>query len=120
MPRLTRKSACPPKVLARLALTRRRQKAWRERPDHMEGIRQRATAKARTKKQQDTELLKGYIAELPSQMTRSEVLSLIATDYCKARKVSEQAFWQQVRNHRLLTYDGVSGLWVNHLKETKA
>ena len=86
----------------------------------MEGIRQRATAKARTKKQQDTELLKGYIAELPSQMTRSEVLDLIATDYCKARKVSEQAFWQQVRNHRLLTYDGVSGLWVNTLKEVKA
>jgi len=86
----------------------------------MEGIRQRATAKARTKKQQDTELLKGYIAELPSQMTRREVLDLIVTDYCKARKVSEQAFWQQVRNHRLLTYDGVSGLWVNTLKEVKA
>jgi hypothetical protein len=86
----------------------------------MEGIRQRATAKARTKKQQDTELLKGYIAELPSKMTRSEVLGLIATDYCKARKVSEQAFWQQVRNHRLLSYDGVSGLWVNTLKEMKA
>ena len=120
MPRLTRKSACPPKVLARLALTRLRQKAWRERPDHMEGIRQRATAKARTKKQQDTELLKGYIAELPSQMTKQEVLDLIATDYCKARKVSEQAFWQQVRNHRLLTYDGVSGLWFNPLKEVKA
>jgi hypothetical protein len=85
----------------------------------MEGIRQRAIAKARTKKQQDTELLKGYIAELPSQMTRSEVLGLIATEYCKARKVSEQAFWQQVRNHRLLSYDDVSGLWVNHLKETK-
>jgi hypothetical protein len=86
----------------------------------MEGIRQRAIDKARTKKQQDTELLKWYIAELPSQMTRSEVLGLIATEYCKARKVSEQAFWQQVRNHRLLTYNGVSGLWVNHLKETKA
>ena len=86
----------------------------------MEGIRQRAIAKARTKKQQDTELLKGYIAELPSQMTRREVLDLIVTDYCKARKVSEQAFWQQVRNHRLLTYDGVSGLWVNTLKEVKA
>jgi len=53
-------------------------------------------------------------------MTKSEVLGLIAMDYCKARKISEQAFWQQVRNHRLLSYDGVSGLWLNPFKELKA
>jgi hypothetical protein len=120
MPRVTRKSACPPKILARLALTRRRQKAWRERPEHMEAIRQKATAKARTKKQEDTQLLRSYFSELPSQMTRSEVFELIGKDYCKERKVSEQAFWQQVRNHRILSYDAALGLWVNLSKQLKA
>jgi hypothetical protein len=53
-------------------------------------------------------------------MTRSEVFELIGKDYCKERKVTEQAFWQQVRNHRLLSYDAADGLWVNLSREVKA
>lgn len=113
MGKSTRKSNCPPSILVRLALTRRRQKAWRERPDHMEGIRQRATAKAKAVKKQARERLRGYFTKLPKEMTKTEVWTMIGEEYCRQRKVTEQAFWQQVRNHGLLTYQQTNGLWLN-------
>jgi hypothetical protein len=80
----------------------------------MEGIRQRATAKAKAVKEQATERLRGYFSELPKEMTKEQVGTMIGEDYCRQRKVTEQAFWQQVRKHRLLTYQPNSGTWLNN------
>ena len=68
-------------VLAKLQMTRWRQKAWRDRPEHMEAIRQRATARAKAKRDDQIGLLRVYLADLPERMTGPELDDLIVTEY---------------------------------------
>jgi triacylglycerol esterase/lipase EstA (alpha/beta hydrolase family) len=101
-------------------MTRYRQKAWREKPDLMESIRQRATARAKAVRDKKTDRLKFYLAELPDRMTKEELKTLIVDEYCQQTKVDPASFYRHVKRHGLLSYDGAVGLWVNLTKETKA
>jgi cell division protein ZapA (FtsZ GTPase activity inhibitor) len=93
-----------------LELTRRRQKAWRERREHMEGIRQRAVARAAQVRHDNHAALISRLATLPATLTTDELKAYIDGKY-KGRPTS---FFDRLRRHRLMTYDVVAGHWVNH------
>jgi cell division protein ZapA (FtsZ GTPase activity inhibitor) len=93
-----------------LELTRRRQKAWRERREHMEGIRQRAIARAAEVRRENHAALIARLATLPATLTTDELKAYIEGKY-KGRPTS---FFDRLRRHRLMTYDVVAGHWVNH------
>lgn len=120
MSKSSSKRPCPPAILRAYALTRVRQKAWREKPEVMENIRRNATRQASLNAAKRTQRLKGYLAELPDRMTKQELRTLIVQDFCSQKKVSEQAFWQQVRTHGLLAYDPATGLWLNLTRNPQA
>ena len=100
-------------VLAKLQMTRWRQKAWRDRPEHMEAIRQRATARAKAKRDDQISLLRVYLADLPERMTGHELDDLIVTEYAAQRKVTRASFFRRVKRHALLAYDATTGHWQN-------
>lgn len=79
----------------------------------MEGIRQKATAKAKAVKEEKANRLKAYFSELPETMTKEQAFTLIGDEYCRQRKVTEQAFWQQVRLHKLMAYSLEQNAWLN-------
>ena len=56
-------------------LTRRRQKAWRERREHMENIRQRAVARAAQVRRENHAALISRLATLPATLTKEELLA---------------------------------------------
>ena len=93
-----------------LELTRRRQKAWRERREHMEGIRQRAVARAAEVRRENHAALISRLATLPATLTTDELKAYIEGKY-KGRPTS---FFDRLRRHNLMTYDVVAGHWVNH------
>lgn len=103
-------------VLFKLQMTRWRQKAWRDKPELMEAIRQRAVNRAKAVKDEKRQKLKGYFSELPDQLTTDELMTQIGTDYCKQRKVKKSSFFQHIRNHGLLSYDPLGGVWINNCK----
>lgn len=107
------------KILFKLQLTRDRQKAWRERPDHMEGIRQRATAKAKAIKDQKNLNLIAVLSALPERLTPTELRELFLTDYCQAKQVTEESFFIRVKRRGLMSYDPATGLWLNLTKPTQ-
>ena len=103
-------------MLFNFQMTRWRQKAWRDKPDHMEGIRQRATAKAKAVKDEKRQRLMGYLKELPDRMTVDELMNQIGSEYCRQREVTKAAFFRLIRKHGLLSYDPKDGLWMNNCK----
>lgn len=107
-------------ILHRLSMTRIRQKAWREKPDHMEGIRQRAAKAAKAVRDRKTDRLRHYLSELPDRMTKDELKTLIVDEYCQQKQVDPASFYRHVKRHGLLSYDGAVGQWVNLTKEPKA
>ena len=107
------------KILFKLHLTRDRQKAWRERPDHMEGIRQRATAKAKAIKDQKNLNLIAVLSTLPERLTPTELRELFLTGYCRDKQVTEESFFIRVKRRGLMSYDPASGLWLNLTKPTQ-
>ena len=100
-------------VLQRYALTRARQKAWREQPERMEQIRRRATDKAKTVKEEKNQRLTLALQALPDQMTSQELDDLFLKDYLTAKQVSRDSFHKRVRRRGLLAYDPANGLWLN-------
>lgn len=100
-------------ILAKLQMTRWRQKAWRDKPDVMEAIRQRATIRAKQVKDEQIRLLRGYIADLPDRMTSLELDDLLVREYTAQRKVARASFFRRVKRHGLLAYDGSTGHWQN-------
>lgn len=60
-------------VLRKLALTRARQKAWREHPEKMEAIRKQATEKAKTVREGNNERLRLIVGTWPEKMTTEEL-----------------------------------------------
>jgi hypothetical protein len=100
-------------VLARFALTRARQKAWREQPERMELIRRQATAKAEAVKEQRHQRFKDFLATLPDEMTSDELRSLVLVDYCRELGVTHRSFFLRVKRRGLLAYDPSKALWLN-------
>lgn len=100
-------------VLAKLQMTRWRQKAWRDKPEVMEAIRQRATIRAKEVKDDQIRLLRLYIADLPDRMTGPELDQLLVKEYAEQRKVTKASFFRRVKRHGLLVYDATTGHWQN-------
>lgn len=99
-------------ILQKLALTRRRQKAWRERREHMETIRQRAVAKAADVRRENHAALISRLAALPATLTKEELLAFLEGKYSG----TYESFCGRLRRHKLMTYDpflGEYGMWVN-------
>ena len=60
-------------VLRKLALTRIRQKAWRDQPEKMEAIRRKATEEAKTVKERKDMALRQIISTWPAKMSAAEL-----------------------------------------------
>ena len=104
------KKNIPPSILIRLAITRGRQKAWREKPERMEQIRQRATAKAAAQRHANHADLVARLADLPAAMTTDQVLAYIDGRY----RGKPGSFFNRLRRHGLMTWDYHADVWVNH------
>ena len=102
----------PRKVQAAFTLANRRRKAWKEKPEHMEAIRQRATKAAKAVREGKHQLLVQRLRSLPAEIT-SDNLRKFADDIYP-RRFAFRSFVNRVRRHGLLTYDAVLGVWVNH------
>lgn len=100
-------------VLFKLQMTRWRQKAWRDKPEHMEAIRKRATDRAKAVKEDKIQALRTYMADLPQRMTGQDLDRLLVQDYLARRKVTKDAFFRRVKRNGLLAYDAATGDWVN-------
>ncbi len=64
-------------VLRKLALTRLRQKAWREQPEKMEAIRRQATEEAKAVRDRNNEQLRIIVQGWPEKMSPSELRALV-------------------------------------------
>ena len=67
-------------VLRKLSLTRLRQKAWREEPVRMEGIRVKATEAAKAVKDEKHKNLTALVSTWPERMTTDELKQIVVTD----------------------------------------
>ena len=101
-------------ILKRLALTRLRQKAWRDKPEHMETIRQRAVANAATKRRDNHAALIARLSHLPATMTSDALIAYITGKYSG----KPSSFFDRLRRHRLMTYNATDGVWVNLCRPT--
>lgn len=97
-------------TLRRLATTRARQKAWREKPEHMEGIRRRAIAQAAAQRHANHADLVARLSDLPASLTTDQVLAYIDGRY----RGNPKSFFNRLRRHGLMAYDPVADAWVNH------
>jgi len=111
----TRPNRLPPAVRGAFNLANRRRKAWKERPEHMEAIRQRATKAAKTGKERKHQLLVSRLRQLPREI-QTQDLKTYARDIYPAR-FAFRSFVNRVRRHGLLSYDVILGVWVNHTRE---
>ena len=98
------------KVLLRLAVTRGRQKAWREMPERMEAGRQRATAKAAAMRHAKHARLVARLSDLPAALTTDQLLVYVASKY----RGKPGSFFNRLRRHALMTWDYKADVWVNH------
>ncbi len=98
------------KVLLRLAVTRGRQKAWREMPERMEAARQSATAKAAAKRHAKHARLVARLSDLPAAMTTDQLLAYASSKY----RGKPGSFFNRLRRHGLMTWDYKADVWVNH------
>lgn len=96
-------------ILKRLALTRLRQKAWREKRDHMETIRKRAVANAAQARRDNHAALISRLASMPATMTTDELKAYIDGKY----PGRPSSFFDRLRRHRLMLYNADAGVWVN-------
>ena len=97
-------------VLRKLALTRLRQKAWREQPEKMETIRKTATLKAKTVKDENNRQVRIVVSTWPERMTTDELRAniLASLDYPGAHASLTYRFTR----HGMLRFMP-DGLWHN-------
>jgi hypothetical protein len=107
-------------ILFKLQMTRWRQKAWREKPDHMEAIRKRATEQAKAVKEWKHLRLVQALMALPDRMTHQELDDLFLKSYLTHKQVTRDSFFKRVKRRGLLTFDPADGCWVNLTREVKA
>lgn len=103
----------PRKVQAAFTLANRRRKAWKEKPEHMEAIRQRATKAAKAVRERKHQLLVHRLRSLPAEITTDNLRKFAADIY--PRRFAFRSFVNRVRRHGLLAYDAVLGVWVNRV-----
>lgn len=97
-------------ILRRLAITRGRQKAWREIPEVMERARLKATAKAAAQRHANHAALIARLSDLPATLTTDELRTFIAAKY----RGEPKSFFNRLRRHGLMAYDPVADAWLNH------
>jgi len=108
----TKPKRLPPSVRAAFNLANRRRKAWKEKPEHMEAIRQRATKAAKTVRERKHQLLVHRLRTLPAEIQTDQLRVLILDIYPK--RFCFRSFTNRVRKHGLMSYDAILGVWVNH------
>lgn len=97
-------------VLRKLALTRHRQKAWREQPEKMEAIRRQATEKAKAVKEQKNENLRALVSTWPERMTTDELKAIVEQTIDYKGKYSSLTY--RFTRRGLLRYEP-DGCWHN-------
>jgi len=97
-------------VLRKLALTRMRQKAWREQPVKMEAIRRQATLESKAVRVKKNEQLRSMIATWPKTMTPPELKQLVSANLEYAKRYSSLTY--RFTRCGLLRF-GEDGLWHN-------
>lgn len=97
-------------VLRKLKITRARQKAWREKPDHMEAIRCSAIKQAKENKQAKEDKIKEVIATWPDSMTPAELKNLVERDLEYSKRYSSLTY--RFSRRKLLAFRE-DGLWHN-------
>ena len=97
-------------VLRKLAMTRHRQKAWREQPEKMERIRQQATARAKTVKDEKNDRIREAMRTWPETMDTSTLREHILKDFSYKGKVSS-LIWR-MRRHGMMEFRE-DGRWHN-------
>ena len=100
-------------VLRKLALTRARQKAWRDEPMKMEAIRVNATKEASRKKREKNQAIRSVVSAWPETLTSYELRERITADLDYRGKVASLVY--RLRRHNLLAYHA-DGLWHNLCK----
>ena len=97
-------------VLRKLALTRSRQKAWREQPEKMEAIRRQATVEAKAVRERNNEHLRAILRGWPEKMTPGELKQLVEQRLDYAGKYSSLTY--RLTRCGLLRFDA-DGYWHN-------
>ena len=96
-----------------------RKKLWKDKPEQMELIRQRATDRAKQIKNEKHQNLKRYIFNWPAEITTIELKQLIlALNYVnsKGKRMSELSMINRLRRKSLIKYDAGLGIWKNMTK----
>ena len=97
-------------VLRKLALTRLRQKAWREHPDKMEAIRRQATEEAKAVKERKDHLLRMVISTWPEKMTAAELKQIVEQSLDYSGRYSSLTY--RFTRKGMLRFD-TDGFWHN-------
>jgi len=98
-------------VLVKFQWTRVRQKAWREKPDHMEAIRVRATQSAANAKARNLQRLIHTLGACPATLTTDDLRAMVTNSNYKG---TFHSMTNKLRRHRLMSYDAAAAVWVNH------
>jgi len=108
----------PKKVRQRFRLANNRRKAWKKNPELMESIRQRATNRAKEKKDSKNLLLVEMIrSEWPTELSSGELKQRIHTiDYynpvTKKRRNVKSLFNRLVRR-KIIKFNPEQRVWIN-------
>ena len=97
-------------VLRKLSLTRLRQKAWREQPERMEGIRKQATSAAKAAKEKKNLRIREAMTTWPSTLDTATLREYIHNDFNYTGKMSS-LIWR-MRRHGMMEFKA-DGLWHN-------
>ena len=106
---------------ARIKLANRRFKKWKENPEQMELIRQRAIEIARKRRYERLDNLKNLIKSWPEQLTTDEFRSRIELIEYKTKNgklMNKLSLVNRIRSKGLVVYDTGLGLWKNMTKLT--
>jgi hypothetical protein len=114
----------PKKVRQRFRLANNRRKAWKSNPELMESIRQRATNRAKEKKDSKNLLLVEMIrSEWPTELSPGELKQrLLTIDYynpvtMKRRNV--KSLFNRLVRRKIIKYNFERKLWLNLTHEQK-
>ena len=97
-------------VLRKLALTRSRQKAWREQPEKMEAIRRQATMEAKAVRGRNNDHLRAILRGWPEKMSPGELKQLVEQRLDYSGKYSSLTY--RLNRCGLLRFDA-DGYWHN-------
>lgn len=94
----------------KLKWTRVRQRAWRDKPDHMEAIRVRATERASVSRARKHLALIRNLSTLAASLSTEELQAIVKASTYRG---TYHSFQNRLRRHGLMRYDAASGRWLN-------